>query len=114
MPPVQLSDAQLNCLSAFLLRLNARNAAGLRNAPEFAARGALVYQQDNCAACHAVNGAGMKIGPPLNALSKRRSRSWVERHFADPQKLTPGSTMPPYKLPPKDLDDLTAYLFSLS
>ena len=28
-----------------------------------------------------VNGIGMKVGPPLNGLSKRESRSWVVEHF---------------------------------
>ena len=46
-------------------------------------------------------------------LSKRRSRGWVEMHFANPQKLVPGSVMPAYKLPPPDLENLTSYLFSL-
>jgi cbb3-type cytochrome oxidase cytochrome c subunit len=37
----------------------------------------------------------------------------VEEHFADPQKLSPNSIMPAYKLSPKDLDNLTTYLFAL-
>jgi ubiquinol-cytochrome c reductase cytochrome b subunit len=37
----------------------------------------------------------------------------VEDHFLDPQKMSPGSIMPPYKLPPKDLENLTTYLFAL-
>ncbi len=113
MPPIQLTDAQLNSLAAFLLKLNERNATALDNAPEFATRGALVYQANRCGACHMVNGIGMRIGPPLNGLSKRESRSWVEDHFADPQKLMPGSIMPPYKLSPGDLESLTTYLFAL-
>jgi len=113
MPPIQLSDRQLNSLAAFLLKLNPSNATALQNAPEFATQGALVYQANQCAVCHMVNGVGMKVGPPLNGLSKRRTRDWVERHFADPQKLSPGSIMPPYKLSPKDLDNLTSYLFAL-
>ena len=44
MPPIQLSDSQLNSLAAFLLKLNERNASALDNAPDFAAEGALVYQ----------------------------------------------------------------------
>ena len=51
--------------------------------------------------------------PPLNGLSKRQSRGWVEDHFADPRKMAPGSIMPPYKLAPKDLENLTSYLFAL-
>jgi hypothetical protein len=34
-------------------------------------------------------------------------------HFVDPEKLSPGSFMPPYKLPQKDLESLTSYLFTL-
>ena len=113
MPPIQLSDAQLSSLAAFLLKLNPNNATALGNAPEFATQGALVYQANHCAACHLVNGMGTKFGPPLNGLSKRRSRSWVESHFAKPQELSPGSMMPPYTLKPRDLENLTTYLFSL-
>ena len=32
----------------------------------------------------------MKVGPPLNGISKRQSRSWVEEHFANPQKMVAG------------------------
>jgi ubiquinol-cytochrome c reductase cytochrome b subunit len=113
MPAIQLTDAQLNSLAAFLLKLNENNATALDNAPEFAAEGALVYLANHCGGCHMVNGVGMKVGPPLNGLSKRQSRSWVEDHFADPQKLVPTSIMPKYKLSPKDLENLTTYLFAL-
>ena len=113
MPPIQLSDAQLSSLAAFLLKLNPNNATALDNAPDFATQGALVYQASHCGACHMINGVGMKVGPPLNGLAKRQTRSWVEEHFADPQKLSPGSIMPAYKLAPKDLEALTTYLFSL-
>jgi ubiquinol-cytochrome c reductase cytochrome b subunit len=113
MPAIQLSDAQLSSLAAFLLQLNAENATALQNAPEFATQGALIYQANDCGSCHQVNGMGMNVGPSLNGLSRRRSRSWVEQHFADPPKLSPGSMMPPYKFSPKDMGQLTAYLFAL-
>jgi mono/diheme cytochrome c family protein len=113
MPPIQLTDAQLNSLAAFLLKLNENNATALDNAPDFAADGALVYQANHCGACHMVNGSGMKVGPPLNGLAKRQSRSWVEDHFVNPQKLVPSSIMPPYKLSPKDMENVTSYLFAL-
>jgi cbb3-type cytochrome oxidase cytochrome c subunit len=60
-----------------------------------------------------VNGFGMKLGPPLNGLAERRSHSWVEEHFAKPEELSPGTIMPPYKLSPKDMENLNAYLFAL-
>ncbi len=113
MPPIQLADAQLNSLAAFLLKLSPKNAAALQSAPEFAVQGAVVYQANQCSACHMINGIGMRIGPPLNGLSKRRNRTWVEQHFADPAKLSPGSIMPPYRFAPKDLENLTNYLLAL-
>jgi ubiquinol-cytochrome c reductase cytochrome b subunit len=113
MPPIRLSDAQLNSLAAFLLKLNNQNGAALENAPDFAVRGAVVYESNRCGGCHRVNGVGMKAGPPLNGLAKRESRDWVREHFADPQKLSPGSIMPPYRFSTKELEDLTNYLFAL-
>ena len=113
MPPIQLTDAQLNSLAAFLLKLNDRNASALEDAPEFATQGSLLYQANHCGACHMVNGSGMKVAPALNGLARRQSRSWVIGHFEDPQKLAPGTIMPPYKLPQKDLETLTTYLFAL-
>ena len=113
MPPIQLGDAQLNSLAAFLLKLNPKNAAALQNAPDFATQGALIYQSNQCGGCHLVNGVGMRVGPPLNGLSKRRDKNWVQQHFADPQKLSPGTIMPPYRLSPRQMESLTAYLFAL-
>jgi ubiquinol-cytochrome c reductase cytochrome b subunit len=113
MPPIHLTDSQLSSLAAFLLKLNQNNATALENAPDFAVDGALVFQANHCGACHMVNGSGMKLGPPLNGLAKRQSRSWVEDHFVNPQKLVAGSIMPPYKLSPKDMRNLTSYLFAL-
>jgi ubiquinol-cytochrome c reductase cytochrome b subunit len=114
MPPIQLNDSQLNALAAFLLKLNARNASALETAPDFAVEGAIVYQQNRCGTCHIVNGAGVQVGPVLNGLSKRETRTWVEEHFLDPQKLSPGSIMPAYKLSKSDLENLTLYLFTLA
>lgn len=113
MPSINLTDRQLNALAAFLIRLNPANAEKLHAAPQFALDGAVLYQQHNCGACHMINGAGQKSGPPLNGLSRRRSAEWIVGHFAEPQKFSPGSTMPPYKLGSRDSDRLTAYLLAL-
>ena len=88
MPAIQLSDAQLNTLAAFLLKLNARNAEALQLAPDFAVEGALIYQKNQCGSCHIVNGVGVKLGPPLNGLKRRRTQEWVEKHFQNPQALS--------------------------
>jgi len=113
MPPIHLSDRQLNALAAFLLKLNERNAQALQSAPDFAVEGALLYQTYNCGACHLANGVGMKIGPPLNGVSRRRTRTWVERHFREPQRMSPGTIMPPYKFSAREMENMVSYLFVL-
>jgi cytochrome c1 len=35
------------------------------------------------------------------------------KHFNDPQATSPGTIMPPYKLPPQEMEDLVSYLLSL-
>ena len=113
MPPIQLSDAQLNTLAAFLLKLNPQNAVALQSAPQFVVDGALVYQKSQCGSCHMVNGVGVTLGPPLNGIKRRRTESWVEQHFRDPQSLSPGSIMPPYRFTPSEMQKIVSYLFVL-
>jgi len=113
MPAILLSDAQLNALAAFLLKLNPRNAEALANAPDFAVNGALVYQSNNCGSCHQVSGVGTTIGPPLNGLAHRHTKTWVIQHFSNPPILSPGSIMPPYRFSERQMADLVTYLFTL-
>ena len=100
-------------LAAFLLQLNAKNAKALQSAPPFAVEGAIVYQQNRCGMCHQVNRTGARLGPPLNGLSKRRTKEWMEAHFVDPQKMSKGTVMPPYRFSPKEMQNITAYLLAL-
>jgi ubiquinol-cytochrome c reductase cytochrome b subunit len=113
MPPIQLSTAQLNDLAAFLLRLKQTDQQELFSAPEYAAEGAMLYQQQKCGICHQVNGVGQKMGPPLTGLAQHRTREWIEEHFRKPQKLSPGSPMPPYNFNARDMERITSYLLAL-
>jgi ubiquinol-cytochrome c reductase cytochrome b subunit len=113
MPPVQLTTAEMNSLAAFILKLTPQNAAGFQTVPAFAVDGAMLYQGHKCGACHQVNGTGSRLGPPLNGVAERRSRGWIEEHFANPQKLSPGTSMPPYRFSSKDMDRITSYLLAL-
>ena len=113
MPPIQLGDQELNTLAAFLLKLTPSNASALISTPAFAVEGAMIYQKNHCASCHMVNGAGVKLGPPLNGLAKRREKDWIEMHFVNPQAMSPGSIMPPSRFDPRDMDRLVSYLMSL-
>ncbi len=113
MPAIALSTTQLNSLAAFLLKLNEKNVEALQSAPQYAVDGAMLYQKSQCFICHQVNGAGMKNGPSLNGVGQRREKQWLVDHFNDPQKLSPGSTMPPYKFNAKDMEAMTAWLITI-
>jgi ubiquinol-cytochrome c reductase cytochrome b subunit len=113
MPPVQLEDSDLNALAAFLLKLTPRNAQALQSAPDFAVEAAMLYESHKCGSCHLTNRAGMKAGPPLNGLARRRTRTWVERHFREPQVMSPGTIMPPYTFRPRQMEAMVSYLFAL-
>jgi ubiquinol-cytochrome c reductase cytochrome b subunit len=73
----------------------------------------MIYQQHRCGSCHKVNGAGIKMGPDLNGVAQRRSRDWLEEHFLNPQKLSPGTVMPAYKFSSRDMDRITSYLLAI-
>lgn len=113
MPPVPLKTSELNALASFLIKLTPQNAVKMQEIPEYALQGALLYQRNQCQVCHLVNGAGMKSGPELNGLAKRRKSEWVKEHFLDPQKFDSDSVMPPYKFKPAENEAITRYLMAL-
>ena len=113
MSPIQLSDANLNALAAFLLKLKPENASGAASVPDNIAHGAQIYEAQGCGNCHVVNGVGAKLGPPLNGLAQRRDAQWVTKHFVNPAAMSPGSIMPPTQLPPADMQGLVDYVLSL-
>jgi cytochrome c2 len=110
---IRPSLPQLNALSLFLADLKPDSAVRLEHIPPQFTRGAQVYVTGACASCHRINGMGGGIGPPLNGLFDRRTKEWVEAHFANPQKLSPGSIMPPYHFTQEDEAALLLYLASL-
>ena len=113
MPAVQLTGGQMSALATFLLKASPETATILQTAPPFATEGASIYMKHQCGACHLVNGHGSKLGPALNGLAQRRQRDWIEEHFVNPQKLSPGTSMPPYKFSSKEMDRITSYLLAI-
>jgi cbb3-type cytochrome oxidase cytochrome c subunit len=65
-----------------------------------------------CQSCHRMNGKGGKAGPDLTHEARRHADiEWHIQHLKDPQKMKPGSDMPPFdNLSPQDLKALAAYL----
>lgn len=82
-------------------------------APDYVVQGALVYQTNHCSTCHQVAGVGQKIGPPLDGVGQRHDQAWLEQHFKDPQSTSKGTSMPPYKFTPADMEAICKYLLQL-
>jgi ubiquinol-cytochrome c reductase cytochrome b subunit len=113
MPAVQLTGPQMTALARFLVKLTPENASALEAAPQNAVEGAMIYEAQHCNVCHQVSGVGMKTGPSLNGVGQRRTREWLEEHFLNPQKVSPGTTMPAYKFSSRDMDRMITYLQSI-
>ena len=108
-----LDSGQRDRIAAFLRRLSPQNAEAFTAAPPDVAAGAEVLVSNGCLGCHAINGAGGSIGPPLNGVSERHSREWIAQHLRDPKSQTPGTVMPSFSLSAQDRDRLIAYLSAL-
>ena len=109
----QLNAQQLRVLAAFVVKHSSRANDAWETAPMSAIKGAMVYTDNRCSACHPLNGAGMQTGPALNGLADRRKKDWVEGHFSDPPRFSPGSVMPAFKFNAQDLELLASYLMSI-
>ncbi|EZP74443.1 putative cytochrome c oxidase subunit II [Sphingomonas paucimobilis] len=87
-----------------------------------AARGAQLFQDSGCGACHRIAGteANGLAGPDLSHVGSRRTlgagilpnnRGTMIGWIGDPQSLKPGNRMPAYStLPGQDLTAIAAYL----
>ena len=108
-----LSDTQSKALIALMQKLTPDNGDVIDSAPDFAQEGAVIFQKNGCPACHKINGVGGVIGPSLNGLGNRRTEAWVVEHFQNPQKMSKGTSMPPYKFANPDMQNIVSYLFTL-
>lgn len=108
-----LKEMQLRQLATFATKFDDESVVALATAPGPVVAGAQLYMTKNCGVCHNINGAGGKSGPPLNGVAKRRDRAWLEGHFNEPQKFSPGSMMPPYKFERAEMDNMLAYMETL-
>jgi ubiquinol-cytochrome c reductase cytochrome b subunit len=113
MPPIDLSTAEANEVSALMLKLNPEFGNVVQNTPDFVVQAATLYQKNFCGNCHKVNGVGQTMGPPLNGLGQHRSEKWVIDHFNNPKAMSPNSPMPAYKFPQKDMEAMVNWLFTL-
>lgn len=91
---------------------------------ELARRGRSVFLTHACIMCHTISGttAGSHVGPDLTHLASRaeivagllpNNAGSLAGWILDPQRMKPGTTMPPNNLSGEDLEALVTYLESL-
>lgn len=89
-----------------------------------AAQGALIFQQQTCANCHAIRGtaAAANVGPDLTHIASRATLGTgildntpdnLARWLHDTQDVKPGIRMPNMKLSDEHIQQLVAYLETL-
>ncbi len=82
--------------------------------PELA-EGRQLFETHGCRGCHKLNGVGGSIGPDLTEEgASKRSPEWLERHFLQPNAVSPNSPMPNMGFTKSQARSLTFYMLSLT
>ncbi len=108
----------------FTAWINAQKAVPPAPSGGDTARGAQLFQQNTCIACHTIAGtpAKARFAPDLTHIGSRQTIGAgvldntpqnMARWLTNPQAVKPGSFMPNFQLSAADVDALTAYLESL-
>lgn len=75
--------------------------------------GKRLVQEQNCLACHRIQGKGGEVASDLGGVGDRRNAEWIYQHFQDPQKMSPGTLMPKFQISEQETISLTAYILTL-
>ncbi len=76
------------------------------------AKGAQLFREKGCIACHQILGEGGTLGPALDQVAQRRSANSIREKIRNPQEDNPHSVMPAFDLPPEELEALVSFLLS--
>ena len=79
------SCRKVGLIPAVMLLLNACSAGSPPGNSDAVARGRLVWQNGECAACHGASGEGTAIGPSLDGLAQYWEAFELEAFLEDPQ-----------------------------
>lgn len=105
MPKLNLLPEEIDKLVAYLETLGGGGP--------FTPQAPILFEQ-NCAACHALDGKGGGVGPDLTTVRTYRDKTYIYNYTEDPKPLNPNTSMPGFKGTLKDaeIEDLARYLVS--
>jgi len=80
-----------------------------------------LYKDSGCMACHSIAGVGGRVGPSLDGVGARRTRSFIENRIAlgaivffEASEYKPSRySMPPANLSKEDIQQITDFLLTL-
>lgn len=115
MPNFQFSEKELDRLLAYLSKMkrtiNSDKILSSHSDP--IETGEKLFEAYDCYACHRIGNQGRFVGPNLTWIGLRKSREWETIWLTDPPAYKPGTFMPDFRLTPKEIEALTAFLHSL-
>jgi mono/diheme cytochrome c family protein len=123
MPNFQLSDDEIRDISVFLIAQSTPFATSGQATPpvptDDAAQqaGSSLYRESFCASCHATRNAagtlvGGTLGPELTLIGSKVKTEWLAEWLRNPGAYDPDTKMPHYRLDPKQIGLLLAFLGS--
>jgi len=123
MPTLGITDEEADNLMAFLEWMSKVDTNDWPPKPILAIAltgkstsiGQVLFQQEDCVACHQMNGLGGVSGPDLTHIgSQRPDVDWHVAHLKDPGSAVADSAMPDFShLNETELNDLANYLITL-
>ena len=78
-----------------------------------AEKGARLFEDYDCLACHRVGKTGRFVGPDLTWVGVRKAESWERIWLRDPDAFKSGTFMPNLHIPSEAVEHLAAYLHAL-
>jgi mono/diheme cytochrome c family protein len=74
----------------------------------------LFNRKYGCSGCHAIDGVGGKVGPPLSRAGFRLRPAYIYNWIKNPQSIKPDTKMPNFQLRDRDALAITYYLMTLN
>jgi len=115
MPDFGLTGEEAEALADYLLSLSSPPASpGGYSEPltPFRARRTRDLLEDrlSCLGCHALDGEGGRLAPPLDGIGERLNPGWVAAMIHRPRETVPGTPMPRPLFRPETLDEVARLL----
>jgi mono/diheme cytochrome c family protein len=113
MPRLFLSKDEARDAAAFIDSRLRSGDAGELAATGDATRGAAIYREKACRACHQIGAEGGALGPELTRAGMRLKPEAAVDLLLDPRRFVPATPKPDIGLTQREAEHIAAYLATL-